>query len=193
MSNRLNSHARRDLIVEAAVPLFARKGFAGTTTREIAEAAGVSEGLLFKYFANKTALYDAIVHQFEGQQPTFEEVRGLVPSSYSLVKFVRVTTERFITLAGGSETMRARYRMFLRSLCEDGAFARVGCACYSSNASMRRGVPGIWLMTRRMRGRLSGCCRNISSCSRHGDWRQSGPRRPSRLKKAYTLFYAVSA
>src|SRR6266436_2969604 len=100
---RLDNQGRRRGIVEAAVPLFARKGFAGTTTREIAEAARVSEGLLFKYFANKTALYDAIVHHFQDQNPTFEEIRSLSPSTLSLVQIVRVTTERFIALAGGDD------------------------------------------------------------------------------------------
>ncbi|HEX3499191.1 MAG TPA: helix-turn-helix domain-containing protein, partial [Stellaceae bacterium] len=42
---RLDNQGRRRGIVDAAVPLFARKGFAGTTTKEIAEAAPVSEAL----------------------------------------------------------------------------------------------------------------------------------------------------
>ena len=44
--SRLDSDERRQTIVDAAVPLFARKGFAGTTTRELAEAAGISEALV---------------------------------------------------------------------------------------------------------------------------------------------------
>ena len=42
---RLSGEQRRTAIVKAALPLFARKGFANTTTRELAEAAGVSEAL----------------------------------------------------------------------------------------------------------------------------------------------------
>lgn len=132
MSNRLSSCIRRDLIVEAAIPLFARKGFAGTTTREIAEAAGVSEGLVFKYFANKTALYDAIIHRFEGQHPTFDEIRDLAPSSHTLLQIVCVTTKHFFTIGNGSELLKAGCRMLLRSLCEDGAFARVGMEAYAT-------------------------------------------------------------
>ena len=41
---------RRTAIMVIATPLFARRGFAGTTTKEIAEAAGVSEALLFRHF-----------------------------------------------------------------------------------------------------------------------------------------------
>ena len=58
VSIRLDGGERRKGIVEAALPLFARKGFARTTTREIAEAAQVSEALLFKHFATKVALYE---------------------------------------------------------------------------------------------------------------------------------------
>src|ERR1700757_4873526 len=110
MSARLTPPERRGSIVDAAVPLFARKGFAGTTTREIAEAAGVSEALAFKYFANKTALYDAIVTQFNDEHPTFDGIRDLAPSTEALVQIIRVTTEHFIPLAGGCEVVRSRYR-----------------------------------------------------------------------------------
>ena len=55
---RLDSDERRKAIVAAAVPLFARKGFAGTTTKELAEVAGISEALLFRHFPSKKHLYD---------------------------------------------------------------------------------------------------------------------------------------
>src|SRR3990172_2901697 len=45
--------SRRPLILEAAAGLFAEKGFHRTTTRDIAEAADVSEGTLYNYFFNK--------------------------------------------------------------------------------------------------------------------------------------------
>lgn len=41
--------------------LFASLGFKGTTTRAIAEAAGVSEAIIFRHFATKEDLYDAII------------------------------------------------------------------------------------------------------------------------------------
>lgn len=52
---------RRAQILRAAVELFARKGFTGTTTKEIAQAVGVSEAMLFKHFASKDELYGAIL------------------------------------------------------------------------------------------------------------------------------------
>jgi len=52
---------RRDQILATAVNLFARNGFRGTTTKEIARAAGVSEAMVFRHFATKEALYVAIL------------------------------------------------------------------------------------------------------------------------------------
>ena len=51
---------RKAAIVEAALPLFARQGFAATTTKQLALAAGVSEALLYKHFPSKEALYREI-------------------------------------------------------------------------------------------------------------------------------------
>lgn len=61
MSRRLTGHERREQIIGAATSLFAQKGFRGTTTREIAEAVGVSEAAVFKYFGSKEELYTAII------------------------------------------------------------------------------------------------------------------------------------
>lgn len=47
---------RREQILAAAVKLFARQGYARTTTKEIAREAGLSEGTIYKYFASKQDL-----------------------------------------------------------------------------------------------------------------------------------------
>jgi TetR/AcrR family transcriptional regulator len=60
-SHRLSSVDRRRQLIEAAMDLFSRKGFAGTTTKEIALAAGVSEAIIFRHFATKRDLYTAII------------------------------------------------------------------------------------------------------------------------------------
>ncbi len=58
---RTSSQERQAGLIAAAASLFAAKGFKGTTTKEIAKAAGVSEALLFKHFPTKRALYSAIL------------------------------------------------------------------------------------------------------------------------------------
>ncbi|BAY67560.1 TetR/AcrR family transcriptional regulator [Anabaena sp. FACHB-709] len=46
----------RTKILQAALKLFASQGFDGTTTRDLAQAAGVAEGTLFRHFPNKKAI-----------------------------------------------------------------------------------------------------------------------------------------
>lgn len=53
---RRSAEERRRQILDAALGLFARRGYAGTTTKAIAEQAGITEGLIFHYFGGKTEL-----------------------------------------------------------------------------------------------------------------------------------------
>lgn len=52
---------RRLQILRVAVSLFSQRGFRGTTTKEIAQAAGISEAMVFRHFATKEELYAAIL------------------------------------------------------------------------------------------------------------------------------------
>lgn len=55
----------RRLLLDAARDLFARRDYRSTTTREIAEAAGVTEYLLFRHFGSKAGLFrEALVRPF---------------------------------------------------------------------------------------------------------------------------------
>ena len=58
---RMAGDERRMQILRLAVSLFSQRGFSGTTTREIAQAAGVSEAMVFRHFATKEELYSAIL------------------------------------------------------------------------------------------------------------------------------------
>src|SRR5687768_17921368 len=60
-SARMAGEERRLQILAVAVSLFSERGFRGTTTREIAQAAGVSEAMVFRHFATKEELYAAIL------------------------------------------------------------------------------------------------------------------------------------
>jgi AcrR family transcriptional regulator len=124
---RLDSEARRRRIVDAALPLFARKGFAGTTTKEIAEAAEVSEALLFKHFPTKAALYGAI--QDFGcriKEEALERVRLLEPSTAGLVLMAYMMVHHIVR---GDVDDRlngdTRHRLIVNSLLADGDYARL--------------------------------------------------------------------
>ncbi|HEX8502215.1 MAG TPA: TetR/AcrR family transcriptional regulator [Pyrinomonadaceae bacterium] len=60
-AGRMCADDRRLQIVRVALRLFSERGFRGTTTKEIAQAAGVSEAIIFRHFATKDDLYTAII------------------------------------------------------------------------------------------------------------------------------------
>jgi TetR/AcrR family transcriptional regulator len=66
---RVSSTARRTQILGVARKVFAARGFLGTTTRQIADAAGVTEALLFQHFPSKRDLYCSILEAKAGENP----------------------------------------------------------------------------------------------------------------------------
>ena len=60
-ATRMSGDERRAQILQVAIGLFSHRGFNGTTTKEIAAAAGVSEAMVFRHFATKDELYHAIL------------------------------------------------------------------------------------------------------------------------------------
>ncbi len=127
-SGKLSGDERREAIIRAVRRVFAERGFHGTTTRALAEAAGVSEALLFKHFPNKEALY-AAMQAFctaERDPERLERIRALEPSTSTLVLIVHMMVARIIRReCAGSEDPSIQHRLMLRSMIEDGEFARV--------------------------------------------------------------------
>jgi AcrR family transcriptional regulator len=126
---RLSGEERRESILRAVRQVFAENGFRGTTTRALAEAAGVSEALLFQHFPNKEALYGAMqaafARELESDDP--RESMGAEPSTAALVQFVhRFYASLILARHHGSENdVAILARLMFRSLTEDGEFARL--------------------------------------------------------------------
>lgn len=57
----MSAEDRKLQILRVAVSLFSQRGFGGTTTKEIAQAAGISEAMVFRHYATKQELYSAIL------------------------------------------------------------------------------------------------------------------------------------
>jgi hypothetical protein len=97
---------RRQLILAAAKRCFARHGFAGTTTKSVAAAASISEGLLFK--------------------PAMHELLELEPSTETLVVLIREMVHHFHQISDVPDEQEAqRLRLMITSHLEDGEFARL--------------------------------------------------------------------
>ena len=122
---RLDSDERRKAIVLAAVPLFARNGFAGTTTRELAAAAGVSEALLFKHFPSKQSLYREILALGCEGDPALQKLATLPASTATLTGIVRFMVRRFVLACEAArDDFDLKMRLMLHSYLEDGDYAR---------------------------------------------------------------------
>lgn len=125
---KLSFEERRAAILRSVRRVFAAKGFDGTTTRALADAAGVSEALLFKHFPNKEALFSAMKLSLNEQDlGTFERIKGLEASVSTLVLMTHFLTSLLIEGWTSSEDDEPaiQTRLMLRSLAQDGDFARL--------------------------------------------------------------------
>lgn len=121
---RVSSEERKKMIVEAAAPLFAEYGFAGTTTKQIAKTAGVSEGLIFKYFPSKEILYQEMQNCITtGKQALMEVMMGMPNNSDTLILFIYFFYEILVLKKHQhSEQQEIVTRLMLHSLLEDGHY-----------------------------------------------------------------------
>ncbi len=91
--------ARRPEILEAALAVFAEKGFAGARMEDIAVRAGVTKGTIYLYFQNKDAVFKSLVRDsigttIDGVVSAAENIDG---SARELLTFVLTTMGRFLT------------------------------------------------------------------------------------------------
>ena len=122
----MTSDLRRQLILSAAKRCFARHGFAGTTTKSVAAAASISEGLLFKHFQSKSALYAEILAEECEADPALHRLLGLEPSTETLVVLIREMVRHFQQVADTPDQQEAqRLRLMITSHLDDGEFARL--------------------------------------------------------------------
>ena len=124
---RLSAEARKEAIVEAVKDVFAEKGFDGTTTRELAKAAGVSEALLYKHFPSKESLYAAMLDGC-AKGPTFAEasrILALDASTSTLVVMVHFMISHYVLGRPGDVHRAAMNSLLVRSLLGDGEFVKL--------------------------------------------------------------------
>lgn len=97
----MTADARREQIIRSARAVFARSGFAGARTRDLAAEAGITEALLYQHFGSKEALFEAAV-----AEPLEHAVAQLIDISGSPPEEFDVT----------GEEMYKRTRAFMRDL-----------------------------------------------------------------------------
>ncbi len=127
-SGKLSGEERREAIIRAVRRVFAERGFHGTTTKALADAAGVSEALLFKHFPTKEALYSAMQAfcSSERDPEKLERVKALEPSTATLALIVHMMVARIVRReCGDDKEASIHHQLMLRSMMEDGEFARL--------------------------------------------------------------------
>jgi AcrR family transcriptional regulator len=109
MPTRLSAHDRRQQILEVASGIFARKGYQGATTREIAEEAGVNEALLFRHFPSKETLYWTMLEELclaGGRQDRMKRILKEGEGGSDLVVFQAIAHETLVRSARDRELTR---------------------------------------------------------------------------------------
>lgn len=124
-SSKLPAADRKQAILTAAAPVFARLGRDGATTKDIAKAAGVSEALLYKHFSGKEALYTALEsHCVEANAIGGRLFEGVAPSTAALVMGVAVLVQAVFPGIGDLQSHEDTKRLVTASLLGDGRLAK---------------------------------------------------------------------
>lgn len=75
-------------IIDAALKLFAHRGYHGTSIAEIAKEAGVSKGLAYNYFSSKSELADAIFAQIYSLFDEFDQLFEQIDDPYKALELL---------------------------------------------------------------------------------------------------------
>ena len=129
----------REHIVETALALFARKGYAETTMRDIAGEAGCSLGLAYRYFTGKEALVLALYERLASDLEA--EVAALPPGPLAS-RFAQAIEADLLTLAPHRETMGA---LFTAGLAPNSPVAVLGEGVSAIRDQVRRIFLGVVL------------------------------------------------
>ncbi|HKD80209.1 MAG TPA: TetR/AcrR family transcriptional regulator [Candidatus Angelobacter sp.] len=97
MPVRLSALDRRRQIIRTASALFARRGYRGTTTREIAERAGINEALLFRHFPSKEKLYWTIIEEQCGARGRRHKINEILERGGSEHEVFAAIAREFLT------------------------------------------------------------------------------------------------
>jgi AcrR family transcriptional regulator len=121
IKKRMRGCDRRQALIIVVRDLFAQKGFDGVSTRELANAAGVPQSLIYKHFPSKQSLYDAMLDECikESDLETYKKILTLEPSTSTLILIVHFLMSKML---GDPESSKALDMMTARSLIESGEF-----------------------------------------------------------------------
>jgi AcrR family transcriptional regulator len=86
---RLNAVDRKKQLIEIAMKLFSEQGFDGTSTRQIADAAGITEAIIFRHFRTKEDLFWAVLSDRIERRGRSRRIREIIDSEPDLRQMLR--------------------------------------------------------------------------------------------------------
>lgn len=89
----------RDRIIMESMELFSRRGYAGTSTKSIADAVGIKDSSLYKHFSSKKEIFDTIVTMAEKRMGQLSEALELPDGSNvsdMAARYADLTAEDFV-------------------------------------------------------------------------------------------------
>ena len=126
---------RRRQILDVACTLFAHHGYAGTTTKAIAAAAGITEGLIYHYFGGKADLLVEVVKQ---RSDLLNQVRALLRDEGD----APVARTMPLIARGWVELVRRQGDLVVTLVSESHAHPEVGAAFQGLLDEVRGGLEG---------------------------------------------------
>lgn len=114
---------RRQEILDAALRLFGEKGYEKTSIADIAKAVGVAQGLCYRYFPSKEALFDSVIEQYADllTEPFVQFAKENDKPLCQVIEEMPATMEdqnsRYYALFHGAENARFHVLLSLR-ICE---------------------------------------------------------------------------
>ncbi len=117
---RRQAEARRVQFIDTALEVFAARGFDGTSVKDLAEAAGATQGLLYHYFPSKEALLEAALERhyflpelrritaFDDQRPAADVLLGLARGFARVLDEHRAVVQLMLREAPSNATVRQR-------------------------------------------------------------------------------------
>ncbi len=131
MPVRLSSLDRRRQILRTASGIFARRGYRGATTREIAERAGINEALLFRHFPSKEKLYWTLIEELCSARGRRQNITKIIAAGGTdLEIFTAIAREMLVRNARDTELTRLLWFTALESHTLSQRFFRTFIAVY---------------------------------------------------------------
>ena len=120
-SPRRDGQSTRTIVLEAAGQVFAERGFAEATSKEICERAGANSAAVNYYFGGKECLYEEVLVEAHRQMVSLEDLDRIISSGDAPEQKLRTFFQRMLQTAVSSQELWG-IKIYLRELASPSPF-----------------------------------------------------------------------